>query len=168
MANDKDKFTVIEGKSQSRAVTEYGTTVKQEKFCHEVARGQTLTDAYMAAYDASNMQRNVIQNEASKLMNKPVIQERVRTILKELEEKYLDADAKAIRKHVFSRLMEESRDKGSSASARIKALELLGKMDIVGMFTERKDVDPPAKNVEDLERQLQEKLRKFVASMGKD
>jgi predicted transcriptional regulator len=167
MADDKSKFTVIDGKQQSRAVTEYGTTVKQEMFCHEVAKGKTLTDAYKAAYDAGNMAPNVIHNEASKLMNKPVIQERVRTILRELEEKYLDADAKAIRKYVFGRLMEESRDKKSSAAARIKALELLGKMDIVGMFTERKDVDPPAKNVEDLERQLQEKLRKFVASMNK-
>ena len=43
-------------------------TAKQTAFAHAVVAGGTLSDAYRLAYNAENMSKAVIRNEASKLI----------------------------------------------------------------------------------------------------
>lgn len=52
-------------------------TPKQEKFCQEVAKGSTYSDAYRCAYDAENSSDTTINNKAYQLMTKGDIRARV-------------------------------------------------------------------------------------------
>ena len=71
-------------------------TLKQEKFCIEVLRAPTQSEAYRRAYDAVNTSVKICTEEASKLMSKPNIAQRVeelRKIRAEELEKELKIDA---------------------------------------------------------------------------
>ena len=71
-------------------------------------------------------------------------------------------DAVAIRRHVFSRLMSESRDMTSKASERISALIALGKIDVVSMFREVRTIESGMeRNPEEVETELRSKLREL-------
>lgn len=72
-------------------------------------------------------------------------------------------DAKRIRNYVTNKLIIESEN--MDPRIRIKALELLGKITDVGLFTERSEVTVNNKSTIELENTLKEKLRKL---MGKD
>lgn len=63
-------------------------------------------------------------------------------------------DANRLRNYVVNRLIEESTDKKNG----MKALELLGKLTEVGLFTERKEILITNQTTEDLEKRLQESL----------
>lgn len=117
---------------------EHGLTEKQEMFAQAVAKGATLADAYRSAYDASKMAVSTVYSEASKLMDRPHIAERVKGLMALRQERTFALDSARIRQHVFDRLMVESVDEQSQPSARIRALELLGKIDVVSMFKEQK------------------------------
>ena len=112
-------------------------TPKMRGFAQDVAKGLNLSDAYRNNYDCSNMQNNTINANASALMRDSRVMAMVDELVREVE-RAMVKDAVAIRKHVFDGLMRESKDfdEGSSMS-RIKALELLGKIDIVSMFKDR-------------------------------
>lgn len=63
-------------------------------------------------------------------------------------------DANRLRNYVINRLIEESTDRKNS----MKALELLGKLSDVGLFSDRKEVLITHQSTEDLEKRLQESL----------
>lgn len=149
----------------NRAITTDGLTPKQELFAQEVAKGSTLSDAYRASYNADTMAVNTIHNAASDLAKQPRIQARVQQLLKE-QERLMLRDSIAIRRHVFSGLMRESEvSELSSPMSRLKALELLGKIDIVSMFKERSEATiVDERKPEDLQAELRDRLK---ALMGK-
>ena len=60
-------------------------TVKQETFCIEVIKEPSQSDAYRIAYNAKNMSKKQINEEASKLMSTPKISQRVKELKKALE-----------------------------------------------------------------------------------
>lgn len=75
-------------------------TMQQEKFCQEIAKGETQTDAYLIAYPKSKKWlRQSVWVEASKLMDKEKIQKRI----EELKEDTLN-DVKWTRKKILSNL----------------------------------------------------------------
>lgn len=157
-------LTVIEGDKTSRVTDEWGLTAKQMGFARDVVAGSTASDAYRKNYDAGKMSQNVIWSEASKLMSNPRVKKYIQHATRELNEKHLAMDAKLIRRHVFGKLMEESTNKKSSAAARIRALELLGKMDIVGMFKDKPEGAKTNAKPEELEEQLREKLAAYLGT----
>lgn len=142
---------------------DYGLTDKQENFAQGVAKGLTLSDAYRNAYSAGEMTSTAINSEASRLMDHPAIASRVKWLLQVRQEKSFALDAARIRAHVFDRLMIESVEDDSPPAARIRALELLGKIDVVSMFKEQKGpaVDEHADPVE-LEAKLKAALGKLL------
>lgn len=117
---------------------EWGLTEKMEAYARGVANGETLADAYRKAYVADNMSTATVYTEASKLMDHPAVAARVRMLMEERAKRTHAIDAMRVRRHVFDRLMMESVDDESPPAARIRALELLGKVDVVGMFREIK------------------------------
>ena len=68
-------------------------------------------------------------------------------------------DANRLRNYVVNRLIEESTDKKNG----LRALELLGKLSDVGLFTDRKEVLITHQSTEDLEKRLQESLTILLA-----
>ena len=67
-------------------------------------------------------------------------------------------DANRLRNYVVNRLIEESTDKKNG----MKALELLGKLTEVGLFTERKEIMVTHQSTEMLEDKLRESLTSLL------
>ena len=79
---------------------------------------------------------------------------------------YLDEFGQAVIKHstevrhlVANRLLEESRN--PDAKVRIRALELLGKISDVGLFTDKAEVTVTHQTSDELREKLREKLKKL-------
>lgn len=143
-----------------------GLTAKQEAFCQGVgARGETLAAAYRAAFDASNMAPATIHNEAFKLMTRPEIAARVNTLVREKRAK-ASYDAARIRSHVVERLHAESVNPDNPPAARVRALELLGKLDVVGAFRERVETEAKQAAPDDIAATLEARLKALLAKAG--
>jgi hypothetical protein len=143
-----------------------GLTSKQEAFCQGVgARGETLASAYRAAYDASGMTPANVHNEAYKLMLRPEIASRVNTLVREKQAK-TSLDAARIRSHVIERLHSESVNPDNPPAARVRALELLGKLDVVGAFRERVETETKQAAPDDIAATLEARLKALLAKAG--
>jgi len=142
-----------------------GLTAKQEVFAAQVASGATLAASYRAAYDAGSMSAAAIHNEASKLMDHPGVVMRVNALVraKQASEQH---DAGRIRRHVIERLHLESINEDSPPAARVRALELLGKLDVVGMFKDRVQSETPDAAPADLAATLEARLRAVLGKAG--
>jgi hypothetical protein len=71
-------------------------------------------------------------------------------------------DALQLRTYITNRLVIES--DSMDPRVRLKALELLGKITEVGLFTERSEVTVTQKSTEDLSETLKSKLRKLIGA----
>jgi hypothetical protein len=142
-----------------------GLTVKQEAFASQVASGATLAASYRAAYDAGSMSASAIHNEASRLMDHPGVAQRVNQLVQQNRAK-TSHDAARIRQHVIERLHIESIDPDSSPAARVRALELLGKLDVVGAFAAKAQVDDASPGQADLAATLEARLRVLLSRTG--
>ena len=69
-------------------------------------------------------------------------------------------DAQQVRTYVTNRLLEESND--DDPKIRMRALELLGKISDVGLFTERKEVTIKNQSTEELTDLLRSKLNRLI------
>jgi hypothetical protein len=94
-----------------------------------------------------------------------VIAARVNQLVMERQAK-TSLDAARIRQHVIERLHAESTDPDSPPAARVRALELLGKLDVVGAFRERVATEPAEAAPADLAATLEAKLRAMLAKAG--
>lgn len=88
-------------------------------------------------------------------LTKPGLVVKLEALLAEYDYKIID-DAIKLRTYVTNRLIEESDDK--DPKIRMRALEMLGKITDVGLFTERKEVVITNKTDADLEKDLRESL----------
>lgn len=70
-------------------------------------------------------------------------------------------ESQRIRGFIVTKLLEEAEDH-PDAKVRLRALELLGKVTDVGLFSERIEVKKTDISDADLDRQIREKLEKFV------
>lgn len=137
-------------------------TAKQEQFAQSVAHGKTLSDAYRGAYDCDNMKDQSVWTEASKLMDHPQVVQRVHSIQKAQEEKSLHDHAR-LKRLVLEQLHTEAMT-AESDSARIRALELLGKS--IAMFTDRVEQDEKQRSSGEIEAELMAKLDELSRKTG--
>lgn len=144
-----ERLQVVAGQS-----VKGGLTAKQDAFAQAVADGKTLSDAYRASYEADAMKDSTVWTEASKLMDNPKVSQRVASIQRAREDKTLHDQAR-LKRLVLERLHAEAMD-AESDSARIRALELLGKS--IAMFTDRVESDETDRSVGELEGELLSKL----------
>ncbi len=143
-----------------------GLTAKQEAFCQGVgARGETLAAAYRSAYDTSGMAPATVHNEAFKLMTRQEIAARVNTLVRE-KQANASHDAARIRSHVIERLHSESVNPDNPPAARVRALELLGKLDVVGAFRERVETETKQAAPDDIAATLEARLKALLAKAG--
>lgn len=129
-------------------------TMKQDRFAAEVAYGENQTEAFRKAYDSARMKPSSIWSEASRLRRHPKVAARIDQLKAEAE---LSAAEKreGVREFVLHELTELACE-ASTPSARLKALELLGKS--VGLFSDRLEVSAPEKSIEELEASIKQRI----------
>jgi hypothetical protein len=88
-------------------------------------------------------------------LKKPGLVVQLEALLAEYDYQIID-EAIKLRRYVTNRLIAESDDK--DPKIRMRALEMLGKITDVGLFTERKEVIITTKTDADLEKDLRESL----------
>ena len=165
---EKDGFKLTVGQLLLEAMTNkvkdiHGLTPKQEVFVQELLKRSSASDAYRTAYNAKGMKASAIHCEASKLKRSPKVSQRYKTLLKRKEE-YALTSSLSLRHLVLERLREEALDKGNNESARIRALELLGKTSDVGLFIERIETITKTRTPEEVMSEIEEKLKKVIGS----
>ena len=113
-------------------------TAKQKAFAEEIAKGNTKAGAYRKAYNSKAKPKTQSQNGQNLLKNK-AIQTQIESIKLALEaQKYLAP--LHLRALTIHKLTEKALDDRVPPAQQLKALELLGKITEVALFTDRKEV----------------------------
>jgi len=132
-------------------------TSKQSAYVRAILKGSNQSDAYREAYNAANMSDQAIWTEAGRLFRHPEVSRRITAGRAAQERQALHTGA-SLRLHVERQLFELS-TKAESDQAQLRALELLGKLDKVGAFTERVEQVTNQMTAEEVTKQLEEKLK---------
>jgi hypothetical protein len=132
-----------------------GVSPKQSAFAAFVAEGDSYTDAYRKAYDASNMKDQVVWNASSRLAKNKKVQLHI-DALKKRDATAVKAQEKLSKDWVVQRLQDEAQNSKNPAATRVRALELLGKTS--GLFEESTHITFENRTPEDVEKELLEKL----------
>lgn len=154
---DKDNVIPITGGSGK-------LTAKQERFAQLVAfgggdgKGMSQSEAYRRAYNAENMSAPAIWTESSVLFRHPVVSMRIAQ-LKRKQERGAVASAASLRSHIQRELYRLSTD-GENDAAKLRSLELLGKLSDVAAFTERVEQVDNESSPEDVQEELEARLKK--------
>ena len=113
-------------------------THKQKAFAEALAMTGNKAEAYRSAYD-TNSSPNIQSLEGQRLAKNPIIALQVEAIKLSLEaQKYLlPAHLRAL---TIQKLTEKALDPDVNHAQQIKALELLGKITEVALFSERKEI----------------------------
>lgn len=116
------------------------------------------TVAYSVAQDEDQVNKKLTSKKASQL--KPATYYQVNGILKEFSTKVVE-NATQIRLLVTNKLLLESNN--DDPKIRIRALELLGKITDVGLFTEKSEVTINHRSNQELMDSLRAKIHKLMA-----
>ena len=113
-------------------------TAKQQAYVDARISGMNRTDAYRHAYEPKSMSDKTIWVEASRLDQNPKVAPRLEVIEKQATE-----NAVLNRSFVINSLMSNAEKAASVGdfTASNKALELLGKVDVLRLFVERTESD---------------------------
>lgn len=139
-------------------------TKKQKDFARKVAEGKPKAQAYREAYD-SQAKPATQSNEGHKLMKNPAIAAMIEafTVANEAREYLIPAQ---IRTMAIQNLVSIAINDEEKTSNKLKALELIGKMSEVSLFSETK-THVHLHNSADIKTQLLEGLRQaFTNSRG--
>lgn len=110
------------------------------------------------AQDPDNTSKKVTTQRAAQLT--PAVLRETHKILDEFGRQVVDS-AVTVRHLVTNKLILETDN--PDARVRMKALELLGKMSDVGLFTEKSEVTITHQTTDDLKEKLRRKLQKLTA-----
>jgi hypothetical protein len=118
-------------------VDKVNLTKKQKDFARKVAEGKPKAQAYREAYNSKGKPQTEAQ-EGNRLAKNPKISAMVEafTVANEAREYLIPAQ---IRTMAIQNLVTIAIDDGEKTSNKLKALELIGKMSEVALFTERKE-----------------------------
>lgn len=139
-------------------------TDKENVFCMAIADGKTQYDAYCIAYDTKTERRNTVDCNASKLMAKPAIRDRIAELRQRKEDTQIYSDINDKNKRIrliWDRIAVCVERNDDTAVARY--LEQLAKLngDYVNVTKDISD-NKPLKGVSDAD------LSALLASMGND
>lgn len=135
-------------------------TPQQQKYLDGLLRGETMVKAYRAAYNiGAHRTDKSVHADAWRLADHPVIVLELKLAVMRKREHRI-RNAAYIREHVIEGLIKES-TQAETASARVRAYELLGKLAEVGMFVDRKEIKHTSDDPETMKRMLVAKLREF-------
>ena len=127
----------------------------------DIAEANDLAKSF--AKDPAATSKATTHKRASSLA--PATVALVKTILDEFGHEIAES-SKSIRNLVVNKLIIESEN--PDARIRIKAIEMLGKMSDVALFTERSEVTVNYKNATDLESAIKDRIRRILHSTAVD
>jgi len=134
-------------------------TGKQLAFVQAILKGENQSDAYRLAYNAENMSPQAIWTEAGRLFRHPGVSRRI-TAGRAAQARQAVHTGASLRSHIERELFELSTN-AESDQARLRALELLGKLEKVGAFTERVEQVDDNLSAKEIEAELQALLEAF-------
>lgn len=105
-------------------------TAKQEKFAQNIITGMTQADAYRNSYNAEKMTDKQIWEEASKLMAKPKVAQRVQELRAEMASDSI-MSAKERLEFLTRVIKGEENDKDyavADLNTKLKAVDIMNKM----------------------------------------
>jgi hypothetical protein len=174
MTKDKNKdkkpnLKLVSGKTEITKVTkakEQPLTAKQLEFAQLVADGFTKADAFRKAYDVSpDTKEKSVHEMASKTFANIKVLSRIKAIQHQKAE---DQRMLGIKQSEFimRQLEKEAMNMDNNSASRIRALELMGKTHMVGLFTDKVEVKSENINMtaDELQDQLKEKLQKLIGN----
>ena len=132
-------------------------TLKQAKFVEEVSEGSSQSNAYRKAYDTSQMAPKTVWEESSRLRRHPKVAARI--IELEAEKAYRQRIQALSREERILKELEAVAFGDGPVSAKLKAIELLGKN--LGLFKPR-EVPEVERSQEEIECEIVEKLAKLL------
>lgn len=138
-------------------------TAKQIKFAEEVAKGQTKAEAYRRAYKSKGKPKTQSQN-GQVLSKDKAIQTQIEAFKVALEAQKYQTPLH-LRALTIHKLTEKVLDPDCPPAQQIKAMELLGKITEVALFTERREVIQTT-NSEQMKEKLLNSLRLAIASQS--
>ena len=132
-------------------------TAKQTKFVEEVSEGSSQSNAYRKAYDTPQMEPKTVWEESSRLRRHPKVAARI--IELEAEKAYRQRIQALSREERILKELEAVAFGDGPVSAKLKAIELLGKN--LGLF-KPKEVLEVERSEDDITTALSEKLQKLL------
>lgn len=153
LANAQDRLERGENKR------EYRLTGKEEAFCQCIADGLTGADSIRAAYDVEKSKLAAIYVMANKQLKKPKIIRRIAEI-REGREKVTRLDRVGLKAFVIENLKKEALD-GNSPGARVRALELIGKLTEVQAFADVSIDRTPTRTEAEIEADIADLLERL-------
>ena len=138
-------------------------TIKQRQFVDEIIKGKlgSYKEAYASVYDVTlNKDGSIpkwVEVEASKLVANPKIAISIQKAI-ERKEKSAVASSLRTRNYVIDQLYKESKESDSD-SARIRALELLGKS--VSLFSDVVETKE-ARSSDEVEADIEERIQALL------
>ena len=127
--------TLLLGVSTSK---EKRLTPKQIKFAKELALGKSKAEAYRKSHNSKGKPKTQ-SNEGQKLAKNPTIATQVEAFKVALEAQKYQTPAH-LRALAIHKITEKVLDEDCPPAQQLKALELLGKITEVALFTERREV----------------------------
>jgi hypothetical protein len=138
-------------------------TSKQRAFAKEVAMGNTKTGAYRKAYKTKG-KPSTQSAEAQKLAKNPSIATQIEAFRVALEANQHITPA-SLRALAIHKITEKALDPDVPPAQQLKALELLGKITEVALFTERREI-VQITNSQDMRDKLLNSIRLAISSQG--
>ena len=139
-------------------------TAKQLEFAQLIADGFTKADAFRKAYDVSpDTKEKSIHEMASKTFNNIKVMGRIKALQHQKAEDQRMLGIKQA-EFIMKRLEKEATDMDNNSASRIRALELMGKTHMVGLFADKLEIKSENINMtaDELEDQLKDKLQKLL------
>lgn len=121
-------------------------TPKMEKFCQCIVSGMSGKDAYITSYE-NNSNANTAYKEAMKLLDRNDIQARIKELRKPLE---LQAKTQALteREKIKNKLWEIINNSDTNDSDRLRAMDILNKMNAEYINIQRVEHDNSMETVD--------------------
>ena len=134
-------------------------TRKQENFACAIADGADQAAAYRASYEAARMSAPAIWTEASQLVRHPEVARRIGELKAEAEQ--VRQTMLVGREEAILAQLEKEALTAKTDSARIRAIELLGKH--LGLFTDRLETkDVTEHSADEIEAQIRMRLEQHL------
>lgn len=138
-------------------------THKQRAFAKEVALGNTKTGAYRKTYKTKG-KPSTQSAEAQKLSKNPAIATQIEAFKVALEANQFITPA-SLRALAIHKITEKALDPKIPPAQQLKALELLGKITEVALFTERREI-VQVTNSQEMKDKLLNSIRLAISSQG--
>jgi hypothetical protein len=140
-----------------------GLTPKQIKFAEEIAKGESKAGAYRKAYNTKANPGHQSRKGQALAKREPI--ERQIEAFKAAFEAQKYATPAHLRAMTIHELTKHALDEGFPPAQRLKALELLGKITEVALFTERREV-VSVSNPAEIKEKLMASLRLAISADG--